>query len=137
LQWASCCKCKRKVNSKEIESYILSGTVPYCQAPVASLVSPPTTQASIIVPREPSARVAAASTKKRSRSGNSTSDDDNEENDYTQHTLGKNGESVCGGIMKPGITFFGEALHNTVKNKLESDRDKVDALIVIGTSLSV
>jgi NAD-dependent SIR2 family protein deacetylase len=39
--------------------------------------------------------------------------------------------------MKPGVTFFGEALQNTVKTKLESDRDKVDALIVIGTSLSV
>jgi NAD-dependent SIR2 family protein deacetylase len=39
--------------------------------------------------------------------------------------------------MKPGVTFFGEALHNNVKSKLESDRGKVDALIVIGTSLSV
>lgn len=139
LHWATCCKCKRKVNTKEIESNIISGTVPYCQAPI--LVTPSSHSfplVSTIVPREPSARVAAAAlTRKRSRSIHSTTDDDDEENNYTNHTVGKNGEAVCGGIMKPGITFFGEALHNTVKTKLESDRDKVDALIVIGTSLSV
>jgi NAD-dependent SIR2 family protein deacetylase len=134
LHWASCCRCKRKVNTKEIESNILNGTVPYCQEPVTT--SPPNASA-IIQPREPSARVAAASFRKRSRSINYTSDEEDEENNYKHHTMGKNGETVCGGIMKPGITFFGEALHNAVKNKLESDRDKVDALIVIGTSLSV
>ena len=141
LHWATCCKCKRKVNTKEIEANIISGTVPYCQAPVVTTPSsPPTPSASTVIPREPSARVAAAaaSTRKRSRSMHSTSDDEEEEeNQYTNHTVGKNGEAVCGGIMKPGITFFGEALHNTVKTKLESDREKVDALIVIGTSLSV
>lgn len=47
------------------------------------------------------------------------------------------GEGVCGGVLKPGVTFFGEALNDTVKNKLEADREKVDALVVIGTSLSV
>ena len=142
LHWATCCKCKRKVNTKEIESNIISGTVPYCQAPVVTPSSPPPIpSATTIVPREPSARVAAAtaaaSTRKRLRSMHSASDEDDEENNYTNHTVGKNGETVCGGIMKPGITFFGEALHNTVKTKLESDREKVDALIVIGTSLSV
>lgn len=139
LHWATCCKCRRKVNTKEIESNIISGTVPYCQAPivVSSSSASPIPSTSIIVPREPSARVAAAFTRKRSRSMHTTSDEEDEENNYTNHTIGKNGETVCGGIMKPGITFFGEALHNTVKTKLESDREKVDALIVIGTSLSV
>jgi NAD-dependent SIR2 family protein deacetylase len=55
----------------------------------------------------------------------------------TNHYIGSSGEAVCGGVMKPGVTFFGEALHNTVKQKLQWDRDRVDALIVIGTSLSV
>jgi NAD-dependent SIR2 family protein deacetylase len=40
-------------------------------------------------------------------------------------------------VLKPGVTFFGEALHDNVRKCLEADRDKVDALIVIGTSLSV
>jgi NAD-dependent SIR2 family protein deacetylase len=44
---------------------------------------------------------------------------------------------VCGGVLKPGVTFFGEALHDNVRKCLEADREKVDALIVIGTSLSV
>jgi NAD-dependent SIR2 family protein deacetylase len=44
---------------------------------------------------------------------------------------------VCGGVLKPGVTFFGEALHDNVRKCLEADRDKVDALIVMGTSLSV
>lgn len=46
-------------------------------------------------------------------------------------------QDVCGGVFKPNITFFGEALQRNVNSKLESDREKVDALIVIGTSLSV
>ena len=43
----------------------------------------------------------------------------------------------CGGLMKPGITFFGQPLQDQVGRCLQSDQKKVDALIVIGTSLSV
>jgi len=39
--------------------------------------------------------------------------------------------------MKPGVTFFGEILGDKVRRTLEADRDKADAMIVIGTSLSV
>lgn len=45
--------------------------------------------------------------------------------------------AVCNGVLKPGVTFFGEPLSQQVRRYLEADRDKVDALIVIGTSLSV
>jgi NAD-dependent SIR2 family protein deacetylase len=44
---------------------------------------------------------------------------------------------VCGGVLKPGVTFFGETLSDMVRRKIEADRTKADALIVIGTSLSV
>lgn len=44
---------------------------------------------------------------------------------------------MCNGILKPDITFFGEKLCDKVGRCLESDRTKADALIVIGTSLSV
>lgn len=44
---------------------------------------------------------------------------------------------ICHGVMKPNITFFGEKLNDKVRRCLESDRSKADALIVIGTSLSV
>lgn len=43
----------------------------------------------------------------------------------------------CGGVIKPNITFFGEKLNNDVHKALQSDKTKVDAILVIGTSLSV
>lgn len=51
-------------------------------------------------------------------------------NDNQNHLL-------CNGIMKPGITFFGEKLDSDVNRMLEADRKTADAIIVIGTSLSV
>jgi NAD-dependent histone deacetylase SIR2 len=42
------------------------------------------------------------------------------------------------GIMKPDITFFGEALPNDFFDRLkEVDKDKVDLVIVMGTSMKV
>lgn len=58
---------------------------------------------------------------------NNNDDDQNRRSNYF----------LCNGVYKPGVTFFGEALDDSVRRALESDRDKVDALIVIGTSLSV
>lgn len=43
-----------------------------------------------------------------------------------------------GGIMKPDITFFGEALPNAFSQRLlHHDRFRTDLVIVIGTSLKV
>jgi len=41
------------------------------------------------------------------------------------------------GIMKPDITFFGEKLTDDFDDKLLADRESVDLLLVIGTSLKV
>ena len=41
------------------------------------------------------------------------------------------------GIMKPDITFFGEKLSDAFDHALLADRDQVDLLIVMGTSLKV
>ena len=42
------------------------------------------------------------------------------------------------GIMKPDITFFGEALPANFFDRLRTqDKDKVDLVIVIGTSMKV
>ena len=46
-------------------------------------------------------------------------------------------DNICGGVFKPAVTFFGETLNDNVRKSLEADREKVDAVIVIGTSLSV
>ncbi|KAG5351885.1 hypothetical protein C0989_004651 [Termitomyces sp. Mn162] len=41
------------------------------------------------------------------------------------------------GIMKPDITFFGEKLTDEFDNALAEDREHVDLLLIIGTSLKV
>lgn len=40
-------------------------------------------------------------------------------------------------VMKPDIVFFGESLGDTFHNAFEMDKDQVDLLIVIGSSLKV
>ena len=131
LQYASCCKCRRKVHAKEIEPAILQGIVPLCQGPVApgnnnnsnnnnntrSLFPPPKLQSSRV--------------RKRPR------EDDLSFEFQPVSQAQQDKPFTCNGVLKPCVTFFGEALHDTVRKSLESDRNKVDALIVIGTSLSV
>jgi NAD-dependent SIR2 family protein deacetylase len=41
------------------------------------------------------------------------------------------------GIMKPDIVFFGENLPSEFHDKFKQDKDKVDLLIVMGSSLKV
>ncbi|KAJ3021826.1 NAD-dependent protein deacetylase sirtuin-1 [Thoreauomyces humboldtii] len=41
------------------------------------------------------------------------------------------------GVMKPGITFFGEMLPDAFDRKFAEDKDKCDLLIVMGSSLKV
>eukprot|EP00607_Mallomonas_marina_P000315 CAMPEP_0182433242 /NCGR_PEP_ID=MMETSP1167-20130531/61948_1 /TAXON_ID=2988 /ORGANISM="Mallomonas Sp, Strain CCMP3275" /LENGTH=280 /DNA_ID=CAMNT_0024621705 /DNA_START=541 /DNA_END=1383 /DNA_ORIENTATION=+ len=43
----------------------------------------------------------------------------------------------CGGIIKPQITFFGEALPTVFKKQLKLDSPKCDMILVLGTSLKV
>lgn len=114
LRWASCTRCQRKVSSEEIMPAIRQGSVARCQAERKNRRNSNTsssTSSTAASPREPLQRLS-----KRPRT---TSDE------------------VCGGVFKPGVTFFGETLNDNVRRSLEADRDKVDALIVIGTSLSV
>jgi NAD-dependent histone deacetylase SIR2 len=41
------------------------------------------------------------------------------------------------GTLQPDITFFGEKLDDSFEKSLQEDRDQVDLLLVIGTSLKV
>jgi NAD-dependent SIR2 family protein deacetylase len=120
LQSATCCHCKRKVPRSEMEADIWAGRVATCSAEVKS-------NGTDKVP------LRAASTRllKRPREDSSPSK-------CSMRTRGAAQKArVCGGILKPGVTFFGEALGDNVRRSLEADYDKADALIVIGTSLSV
>lgn len=125
LQWATCCKCKRKVDAKEIEAAILEGNVPLCQEAIRSSTRDSASKSTTLVSNFAMQQPTRA--KKRPRVSSNELIPAQED--------GK--PQRCNGVMKPGVTFFGEALNDTVRKSLESDRDKVDALIVIGTSLSV
>lgn len=117
LQWATCSKCKNKVAAKDIEPAILKRTVPLCQAPAKG------NKKNAKVPMLAQAQL---STRGRKRPRQSV--------DAFQP---EGSPGACNGVLKPNVTFFGEALQDNVRRSLEYDRNKVDALIVIGTSLSV
>mmetsp|Transcript_5177 Transcript_5177/g.7296 ORF Transcript_5177/g.7296 Transcript_5177/m.7296 type:complete len:622 (+) Transcript_5177:52-1917(+) len=173
LQWATCCKCKRKVPSSVLKPDILNGSVPKCQHPIATtssaspssssisksristknkkplLTSPPltrssstsstassTTSSSLLSSNNSSTTATRMTTRKRRRPPLAST---TEEKEKKKNQSGDNfsPSNICGGILKPGVTFFGEALHDNVRRRLEADREKADALIVIGTSLSV
>eukprot|EP00986_Skeletonema_menzelii_P000573 scaffold160_cov157-Skeletonema_menzelii.AAC.30 len=125
---ATCMKCKAKYQSSEIASDVKAG-VPVCHRRIAKKgkVSRNATKTnSIEIPPE------RRSSRKRTS---------------TQSTLSNNmaekffpppvEKGCCGGIIKPNITFFGEKLDNNISRRLEEDYKKADALIVMGTSLSV
>ena len=133
LKWATCLTCKRKVPCDELEESILEGAIPFCQAPSRKALASSTCGGSNnkaaspprpIIRREPSARQ-----RNRQLAGQSPL--------HRQSSSSSTEAGTCGGVLKPNVTFFGQVLPDNVSRCLESDRKKVDALIVIGTSLSV
>jgi len=107
---ASCLECRRRVPGAEIESDILQHKVPLC--PVCN---PPADR-----PQK-----KKANKKKAKGRWDSDEEDESDDPDYPP----------C--IMKPDITFFGEKLTDEFDHCLSSDREKVDLLLVMGTSLKV
>ncbi|PQE11251.1 Sir2 family protein [Rutstroemia sp. NJR-2017a BVV2] len=112
---ASCLKCGRKVKGEDIFDEIRAGVIPRCkQCPITT--------------------VRPTQNLKRKRSSNGQdkkrrrySSDDDEEDDIPE-----------AGIMKPDITFFGEQLPDHFSERLsQHDKDQVDLVITIGTSLKV
>ncbi|KAF8935192.1 NAD-dependent histone deacetylase sir2 [Haplosporangium gracile] len=105
---ASCVRCKNQVQGDEIKDSIFKQEVAYCK--VCKKPTPP-----------PKAR-------KRSKAkfDFDDDDDDSEEEDDDNRAL-----------MKPDIVFFGEKLPQVFDRSLAEDRDLVDLLIVIGSSLKV
>ncbi|CAK7272954.1 NAD-dependent histone deacetylase sir2 [Sporothrix epigloea] len=66
---------------------------------------------------------------RRQRSDDEDDDEDDDNSDLSPSSSG---------VMKPGITFFGEPLPDEFSRRLtEHDRDRADLVVVIGTSLKV
>ncbi|KAI1268001.1 SIR2-domain-containing protein [Xylariaceae sp. FL1019] len=119
---ATCQACGHKVQGDAIFGDVKAGRIPRCPKCIAAL------------------RKRGLGPLKRKRSSNSTSkkqrrnfdnfdDDDDDDSAY---------DIPAAGVMKPDITFFGEALPDEFGTRLtEHDRDLVDLVLVIGTSLKV
>ncbi|KFH45897.1 NAD-dependent protein deacetylase-like protein [Hapsidospora chrysogenum ATCC 11550] len=120
---ASCIQCGYRIQGEKIFPDIKAGRIPECPRCVQNLRpagGPPKRK-----------RSAGADGKKRRRWGASAanSSDEDDDSEYDIPTAG---------IMKPDIIFFGEPLPDEFSKRLtEHDRDKVDLVIVIGTSLKV
>ncbi|KAL4920223.1 hypothetical protein BDW62DRAFT_209088 [Aspergillus aurantiobrunneus] len=117
---ATCVKCRYKVSGDEIYDEIKKGVVPectQCRKQIAEDALKPQGQKR--------KRNSNGAHKDRKNDG----DDSSDEEDY---------EIPTPGVMKPDITFFGEDLPDEFGHRLlHHDRDKVDLVIVIGTSLKV
>ncbi|KAF7118199.1 hypothetical protein CNMCM5793_007600 [Aspergillus hiratsukae] len=117
---ATCVKCHHKVKGEEIFDEIKRGIVPECTACKEKLEDDSLKQQGL-----KRKRLSNGTQKSRKKEGEDSSD----EEDY---------EIPTPGVMKPDITFFGEDLPDEFGRRLiHHDRDKVDLVIVIGTSLKV
>lgn len=113
---ASCMDCGKKVPGSMIKDDAINGRIPRCQPCVDKDVREASLQKTI--------RPKAKAVKKRKSQVDQDSD-------------GDNAAERTPGLMKPSITFFGEALDSTFDNLLFSDREEVDLLLIMGTSLKV
>lgn len=121
---ATCTKCSHRVPGDQIFSDIRDGIIPRCKKCIQTLkISDPSA-----MKRKRSKNRTDA--KKKSRK--SRDFEDSSEEDEGQYDL------PLAGVMKPDITFFGEALPDTFHDRLvKHDKDRVDLIVVIGTSLKV
>ncbi|KAM0308821.1 hypothetical protein ACHAO8_009591 [Botrytis cinerea] len=113
---ATCQVCGHKVKGDAIFDDIKNGHIPRCKMENC----PPGSQSS-----NPRKRKKSSMGGKKKKNGQYS--DDDESDDIPES-----------GIMKPDITFFGENLPDVFSDRLSKhDRDQVDLVITIGTSLKV
>lgn len=116
---ATCTLCRHQVPGESVFKEIKSGSIPRCSKCIATIEAEKTSTG---MKRKRSKNAVA---KKRVRDEYDDSSD--EEDDIPEP-----------GILKPDITFFGEALPDTFHDRIVGhDKDLVDLVIVIGTSLKV
>ncbi|KAI0872597.1 DHS-like NAD/FAD-binding domain-containing protein [Hypoxylon argillaceum] len=122
---ASCQRCGHRVRGDSIFDDIKAGKIPRCGKCITALRSRGTGP----LKRKRSSNSAAAKRARRNFEGFDDDDDDDDDGAY---------DVPQAGVMKPDITFFGEPLPDEFSKRLvKHDRNLVDLVIVIGTSLKV
>lgn len=126
---ASCLRCKTRVPGPTIEPFIMRQEVPVCAICKAA--------------REEEVRLRKAARRKgKGKAPTATWSDDDEDEPDGEWGFGEPGILKVRRLLyptdeQPDITFFGQALDSSFDNCLFEDREKVDLLIIIGTSLKV
>ncbi|GAA6010683.1 hypothetical protein JCM10207_005796 [Rhodosporidiobolus poonsookiae] len=118
---ASCLLCRRRFPGLAIEADVYASRVPLCPFCTAEQQA------------EEAARAEEPPRKKKKKAHKWDDDSDDEEDER----LAARGEWEGKALIKPDITFFGEALSDEFDRSLLADRDKVDLCIVMGTSLRI
>jgi len=116
---ATCMKCTHKVPGDQIIDHVRKGEIPECEVCRMQLLSRPQGM-------------------KRKRSSNGSQKKDRKKRDFGDSSDSDDYDLPSPGVMKPDITFFGEDLPDAFGRRLlDHDRERVDLVIVIGTSLKV
>ncbi|KAI9789983.1 MAG: NAD-dependent histone deacetylase sir2 [Peltula sp. TS41687] len=121
---ATCLMCKYKVDCQAIYDDLKAGKVAYC--PHCREESKHPKNGGMKRKRSSNSTQQSRNAKRRRYKEDDSSDDDDDDDGRADAKTG------------PDITFFGEALPNAFHDRLvKHDRDLVDLVIVIGTSLKV
>ncbi|KAI1118260.1 DHS-like NAD/FAD-binding domain-containing protein [Nemania sp. NC0429] len=133
---ASCQRCGHRVRGDTIFDDIKAGKIPRCGKCVTTATLSGRGGGGVGRPmklkRKRSHHNNGASSSKRSRRNFDDDFDDDDDDDDGKYDMPQ------AGVMKPDITFFGEPLPDEFSKRLvKHDRNLVDLVIVIGTSLKV
>lgn len=117
---ATCVECKYKVNCDAIYKDLRAGRVARCDRCIQHI------------------RKTHPKSLKRKRSHAGIPKAKKKRQDYEDSTDEEDYDIAVAGVMKPDITFFGEDLPDEFGKRLvDHDKDLVDLVLVIGTSLKV
>lgn len=128
---ATCMKCRATYSASDISSEVKLGRVPLCHRP-RNKKAKLTSSGGALTKQSTTRTTPIAQQHSMSLRRSSTKIQSND--DYDERSIS---QGLCGGVIKPNVTFFGEKLDSSVGRSLEKDYGKADALLVMGTSLSV
>ncbi|GAA5832524.1 hypothetical protein JCM11251_001358 [Rhodosporidiobolus azoricus] len=126
---ASCLLCRRRFPGSAIEADVFASRVPLCPYCTAEQKQREEEEA------EAKRREEEEPPKKKKKKSQNEWEEGSE--DEKEDGMPDRGEWDGKALVKPDIVFFGEALSDEFDRRLLEDRDEVDLLIVIGTSLRV